>query len=199
MPSQAPAPIGETTYAPSAGPAPAYFAKQSVTKTVAGSGGPRAAAWKPLGTQTSDYTSKPGSDEFSAILENVTPPGGAADLRNKREEAIHNHPAWRYDFTVPLARSHWHITTSGQSYSPGYTGSLWIEKGTGNILRVEASAQDLPDWFPLNHYQLSFDNTLVPLGSRQYLVPAHADAVSCLTASKACTRNVTEFTDFRVQ
>jgi hypothetical protein len=178
---------------------PSFIAVQVTTRSQTATGGPHSSSWKPLNTTTTDFVYKASTDEFAAIADNVLSPSGGAELRNQHAETIRNHAAWRYDFSVPLARSHWHIASAGQSYGPGYTGAIWIDRDSGRILRIEASAAELPSWFPLNVYETSVDYDLAPLGGQSYLLPTHSESVGCQTATKACTRTVTDFRDYRVQ
>ena len=106
------------------------------------------------------------------------------DFHGKRATTIVNRAAFRYDFSVEQPNSHWHIESEGQSYQPGYTGSIWIDKENYRVLRIELSAQNMPRSFPLDQVESAVDYDYVLIGEGKYLLPVHSEALSCAHGSE---------------
>jgi hypothetical protein len=135
--------------------------------------------------------------EFSSLLLDVLSPLSNADFHGKRATTIVNRAAYRYDFSVEQPNSHWHVESEGQSYLPAYSGSIWIDKESYRVLRVEMSAQNLPRGFPLDTVESAVDYDFVAIGDNKYLLPTHSEALSCGRGTSGCTRNVIEFRNYR--
>src|ERR1019366_3847789 len=201
---------------------PNYVVKQFTTRygTVGVRGGK--SSWKTLDTVTADVIEENGTEkyrnilvngrtplrdpektgswsrgEFSSLQLDVLSPVTNADFHGKRSTTIVNRAAFRYEFSVEQRNSHWHMEAEGQSYDPGYTGSIWIDKETFRVLRIELSAQSLPRSFPLDQVESAVDYDYVLIGDGKYLLPTHSEALSCAHAANNCTRNVIEFRDYR--
>jgi len=147
--------------------------------------------------QDVEKTGSWSTGEFSSLQLDILSPLTNADFRGKRTSTIASRPAYRYDFTVEQPNSHWHVESEGQSYSPGYTGSIWIDKQTSRVLRIELQAQNMPRSFPLDQVESSVDYDFVLIGEGKYLLPTHSEALSCARTASSCTRNVIEFRNYR--
>ncbi len=101
-----------------------------------------------------------------------------------------------YDFKVPLRHSDWTITVGGQSLMPAYNGSVWIEKTDPKVRRVEMQAINIPKDFPDDSVESTVDYDQVRLGERMFLVPVHAEILSCQRGTTICTKNTIDFRDY---
>jgi hypothetical protein len=137
------------------------------------------------------------SGEFSSLLQDVLSFSTNADFRGKRATTIVNRPAFRYDFSVEQPNSHWHVESQSQSYLPGYTGAIWIDKENYRVLRVELSAQNMPRSFPLDTVESAVDYDYVVIGDGTYLLPVHSEALSCARGTSDCSRNVIDFRNYK--
>jgi hypothetical protein len=135
--------------------------------------------------------------EFSSLMQDVMSPMTDARFRNKQAVTIVNRPAFRYEFSVEQENSHWHIEAESQAYMPAYTGSIWIDKETHRVLRIEMSAQRMPGGFPLDQVEWAIDYDFVAIGEGRYLLPAHSETLSCARSGRDCTRNTIEFRNYR--
>jgi hypothetical protein len=135
--------------------------------------------------------------EFSSMQLDVLSPLTSADFHDKRAATIVNRAAFRYEFSVEQRNSHWHMESGGQSYQPGYTGSIWIDKENHRVLRIEMSAQNMPREFPLDQVESAVDYDYVQIGDGKYLLPTHSDSLSCAHGANNCTRNAIEFRDYK--
>ncbi len=135
--------------------------------------------------------------EFQTIQLNLLSPGTDADFHNKRSTTIVNRAAFKYDFTVEKRNSNWDIHASSESYKPGYTGTIWIDKENFRVLRIEMSAQNMPRSFALDQVETALDYDYVMITDVKYLLPAHSETLSCIRGTSDCSRNVIEFRNYR--
>ena len=91
----------------------------------------------------------------------------------------------------------WHVYASSDSYVPGYTGSIWIDKENFRVLRIEMSAVDMPKSFALDAVESAVDYDYVLIGDHKALLPVHSEALSCVRGTSECTRNVIEFRNYK--
>ena len=164
---------------------PNYVVKQFTTRyaTAAARGG--RTSWQSIDTVTADVVSEEGKEsyknvlingkapkeavektgawstgEFSSMQQDILSPATAADFRNKRTTTIVNRAAFRYDFTVEQRNSHWEVHSESETYSPGYSGAIWIDKTSSRVLRIEISAEKVPSAFPLDTVESAIDYDL---------------------------------------
>lgn len=102
-----------------------------------------------------------------------------------------------YHFKVSLPRSDWSIVAGGQTLRPVYSGSVWIDKKSAVVRRLEMKADNIPHDFPFDYVETAVDYNLVPLGDQQFLLPVHASNVACERGSSICTKNTIEFRNYR--
>ncbi len=101
-----------------------------------------------------------------------------------------------YDFDVERVHSHWHIQVPSQSVTPAYKGSVWIEPSSGRVLRIEIQARNLPEEFPLDTVESAIDYEKVRIGAGEFLLPVHAESLSCQRGTSDCTRNSLDFRNY---
>jgi len=201
---------------------PNYVVKEFTTRFQTEPTRSRSTAWRALDTVTADVVYQDGKEsyknilvngrtpreapektgswstgEFASTLQDIMSPYTNADFHGKRSTTIVNRAAFRYDFSVEQPNSHWHVETSGQSYLPEYTGSIWIDKENYRVLRIELSARNMPRTFPLDQVESSVDYDYVLIGDGKYLLPVHSEALSCARGTSDCSRNVIEFRNYK--
>lgn len=135
--------------------------------------------------------------EFGTVLVNLFAPYTSATFHFRRDSRSGGVMAKMYDFEVPHDTSHWTIHTESQTYVPAYVGSVWIDPSTARVLRIEMEGKGFPDQFPLDHVESAIDFQYIRLGdTKQYLLPVHAETLSCQRSSSYCQRNVIEFRNY---
>lgn len=135
--------------------------------------------------------------EFGTILGNLFAPQTAADFKFVQDDTIAHRAASVFDFKVVRVRSNWKIWVPGQYVVPTYKGSVWIDKQTGQALRIEMQAKEVPEAFPEITVETAVDYDTISLGSAdKFLLPVHAEALSCWRNSNDCQRNVIEFRNY---
>jgi len=201
---------------------PNFVVKQYTTRYASAPTRGRGVSWQALDTVTADVIEEDGHEKYKNILVNgktpredvehtgswstgefsslqlsVLLPQTNADFRNKRSVTINNRGAFRYDFSVEKANSHWMLETEGQKIEPAYTGSIWIDKETYRALRLELQAQNLPPTFPTDQAENTVDYDFVLIGEGKFLLPTRAEMLGCARGTNNCTRNVIEFRNYK--
>jgi len=135
--------------------------------------------------------------EFGTILAALFSPGTKANFKYVEDATIARLPASVYDFAVVRLRSAWNVHTPGQYINAPYKGSVWIDKQSAHALRIEMQAKDIPTEFPLVNVETAVDYEYVTLGTpEKFLLPVHAEILSCDRGSNECGRNVIEFRNY---
>lgn len=134
--------------------------------------------------------------EFGSVLLDLFSPATAADFEYRKQTRVAGRAALVYDFTVEREHSHWQIMVASQSITPSYTGSVWVDKETSRVLRIEMQATHIPDAFPSDKTEMATDYEFVRFGDKQYLVPVHAESLGCQRDTGSCSRNAIDFRNY---
>jgi hypothetical protein len=135
--------------------------------------------------------------EFGTVLIDLFSPATAADFHFRRDSRAGGVMAKMYDFEVEREHSHWNIHTGSQSYTPAYSGSVWIDPQSSRVLRIEMQAKGMPQDFPTDHVEAATDYNNVRLGDlKQYLLPVHSENLMCQRGTDICSRNVIDFRNY---
>ncbi|MGP0071261.1 MAG: hypothetical protein ACLPWF_04925 [Bryobacteraceae bacterium] len=135
--------------------------------------------------------------EFGTILGNLFAPQSATEFKYIQEDTIAHRPASVFDFKVLRVRSSWKIWVPGQYVVPQYKGSVWIDNKTAQVLRIEMQAKEIPEAFPEISVETAVDYDTINLGAAdKFLLPVHAEALSCWRNSNECQRNAIEFRNY---
>ena len=103
-----------------------------------------------------------------------------------------------YTFNVTHANSHWTIHMGSQQYDPAYKGSVWIDPKTARVMRIEMQAYGFPTDFESDDVESATDYEYVRLGdAQQYLLPVHAETLSCQRGTPYCSRNTIDFRNYK--
>jgi predicted transcriptional regulator len=135
--------------------------------------------------------------EFGTILGSLFSGYTDAAFKYAQDDTILHRSASVFDFKVLRVRSNWRILMSGQYILPSYRGSVWIDKETGEVLRLEMQGKDIPEKFPEISIETAVDYDSIRLGTpEKFLLPVHSEILSCLRGSNECERNVIEFRNY---
>jgi len=135
--------------------------------------------------------------EFGTILGSLFSPYTNADFKYAQDDTILHRSASVFDFKVLRVRSNWRISMSGQYILPAYRGSVWIDKETAEVLRLEMQGKEIPEAFPEISIETAVDYDSIRLGTPdKFLLPVHSEILSCLRGSNECQRNVIEFRNY---
>jgi hypothetical protein len=135
--------------------------------------------------------------EFGTMLIDLLSPATAAQFHYTKDARTAGVNTKVYDYSVKRENSHWQITMGSQTYKPPYKGSIWIDPATARVLRIEMQAYGFPDDFPTDHVESAMDYQYTRLGdAKQYLLPVHAETLSCQRGSDFCSHNVIDFRNY---
>lgn len=138
------------------------------------------------------------SGEFASILEDLFAPETAASFRKSGQETLRGRSAYTYKFEVKRENSHWRVVSAAQLYYPAYRGTVWIDRETSRVLRIEMEARSVPLLFPFDQVETATDYDFVRLSTpQQFLMPVDAEVLSCEQGSSRCLRNRIEFRNYR--
>jgi hypothetical protein len=196
------------------------FLAQQVTRRYFSTGGAR--DWQPIDTVAAELAYVDGKEDyrdiqvdgrpanrpvdrsgswstgdFGSTLDDLLSTETNAAFKRRGEEQVGSRAAIVYDFTVAQANSHWTLVAVDQRrYNAPYKGSMWVDKETRRVLRIEQYTTTLPPDFPLLKAESKLDYSYVRIDQRTYLMPSGGENVGCLS-SGTCTRNVIEFKNYR--
>jgi hypothetical protein len=87
---------------------------------------------------------------------------------------------------------------TAQLYYPAFRGTVWIDRETSRVLRLEMESRNMPLLFPLVKVETAVDYEFVRLAATQpFLLPTTSEVLSCEQGSSRCTRNRIEFRNYR--
>jgi hypothetical protein len=135
--------------------------------------------------------------EFGTTLKALLSTGSPAEFRFRKEAMINGRVSRMYGFHVAQPRSAWQVRLGGQWVFPEHQGTVWIDKDTGRVLRIEMEALNVPLSFPLDTVEWVVDYDWTRIGENRFLVPIHAENLACWRASARCTKNTLDFRNYR--
>jgi hypothetical protein len=152
---------------------------------------------KTVNTSMDEIPGTRSTGEFSTVLEELFEPG-ATKFRPGGQDTIHNRSAYVYSFEVTRELSRWRIEAPSQLYYPAIKGSVWIDKETSRVMRIEQSGKGMPALFPFDTIETTVDYDFIRLGtSGPYLLPIESEVLSCQRGTSICSRNKIEFRNYK--
>lgn len=143
-----------------------------------------------------DLGGSTSTGEFASTLRSLFSPATRAEFKFYRSETLGDSHAVIYDFKVALPNSDWFTKIGGQSLRPAYSGSVWIDRSTAQVRRIEMQGDNIPQDFPLDSLQWAVDYDNVRLGTAMFLLPVHAENLYCQRGSTICFKNEIDFRDY---
>ncbi len=136
--------------------------------------------------------------EFAITLEDILSPATEAVFVKRGSDTIAGRDAWVYNLSVLHENSHWTIVSAnGRKYSPAYGGSVWIDKETRRVLRIEQRAVYLPSDFTYDKAECVIEYGFVRIDGKQYLLPVTSANSACLSGTGHCVRNEISFRNYK--
>jgi hypothetical protein len=152
---------------------------------------------KPVNKRMEDLPGSWSTGEFGTTLRSLFHPGRRTEFTYVKQSQMNGVSTWVYDYTVAKEYSDWRIMLGSQAIIPSYGGRVWIDTKTAGVMRIEMSATNIPPEFPLDQVEASNDYGLVRLATAdQYLLPTHAETLSCERNSPICSRNTIDFRNY---
>ncbi|MBZ5592607.1 MAG: hypothetical protein LAP39_10260 [Acidobacteriia bacterium] len=152
---------------------------------------------KPAKKKMAELGGSWSTGEFGTVLVDVLSAATDADFRFRKRARAGNRDAYVFDLDVDHEHSHWHIEAPSQYVLPAYRGSIWIDKETSRVLRIEMQAYHMPEEFPFDKVESATDYEFVRIGGdREFLLPVHAETLTCERGTNICSRNVIDFRNY---
>lgn len=148
-------------------------------------------------TEYVEHTGSWSEGEFANMLLAVFSLSSHTDFTDQKNVVIRNRPAWRYEYSIAKENSTWTLHADGKDAKPAYVGSVWIDKATYRVLRLEMAARGIESDFSLDTAESSVDYGFVTIADKEVLLPVDADGLSCTRNSTDCTRERTQYTNYR--
>lgn len=152
---------------------------------------------KPANKSMEELGGSWSTGEFATLLANLLAPATDAQFRYRQDSTAAGLPAAVYDFDVEQRNSNWDVSVTSQSIAPAYRGSVWIDKQSAKVLRIEMQARGMPAGFPLDTVETTLDYALVRLGTQDFLLPARSENLACWRGTSHCSRNTIDFRNYR--
>jgi len=143
-----------------------------------------------------DLGGSTSTGEFASMLSSIFDPVRETDFKFSRSTTLNRESAAIFDFSVVLPRSDWTIIVGGQTLRPAYTGTVWVDKGSAQVRHIDLQAQNVPKDFPFDTIESTIDYDEVSFGTVKFLVPTHAENLSCQRGSSFCNKNTIDFRDY---
>lgn len=136
--------------------------------------------------------------EFATTLEDVLSPATNATFKRHGEDRIAGRPAIVFDYSVAQPNSHWTLVSpDDRRYNPAYDGSIWIDRDTRRVLRIEQRSTSMPRDYPLSKAESTIEYGFVKIELGTYLLPVLSENLGCFSGSGSCSRNSIKFRNYR--
>lgn len=154
---------------------------------------------KPAKQSYEELSGSISTGEFGSFVAAIFLPQSKAEFKEVRHESFGGRPAVVYDFTVKRANSLSTLSerTTGKKVTTGCTGSVWVDTGSGRVMRIESSNDEIPAGFPITLAEQAVEYDWITIAGERYLLPIRAEVLLGVDSKKFYTRNVIAFRDYR--
>ncbi|MGC4055318.1 MAG: hypothetical protein QM757_41315 [Paludibaculum sp.] len=121
---------------------------------------------------------------------------GNAKFDYKGQETVNGRPAHKFDFRVPRTGSYYIMRVGTAEGEVGYSGTVWNDAETLNLVRIEMNIDEIPPQVPLKLGHKLLDYAPVPIGAETFILPVGMD-MSLTAMDGTESRNRTLFSSCR--
>jgi len=115
------------------------------------------------------------SGEFGTLLLALFEPERQARFSWSKQAALRGRATEVYDFSVDQEHSTWHVSYQKTlNIIPAYRGKVWVDRETGQTLRLAMVAVDIPKDFPIRIVESTLDYDWATISGIRFLLPAKA-------------------------
>jgi hypothetical protein len=138
--------------------------------------------------------------EFGSLLLGIFNPESAAEFQWKSAATVRKRRAAVYSFKIARAKSHYilgHRAPDGKMVEApaGYHGEVSLDGESSRVLRLTASADDIPKEAGVLSSSVEVDYDFVDVAGKSYLLPSHSEAR--MERGQRRIANVVAFTGYR--
>ena len=134
--------------------------------------------------------------EFASTLRSLFSGYVEAEFKFQESSSVGKTAVAIYNLKVLLPHSDWQIQIGSQRLMPAYSGSVWVDKTTAEVRRIEIQAENLPKNFPGDTEAMTVDYEPVSLGTVKFLLPVHSENLNCYRGTSICSKNTIDFRDY---
>jgi hypothetical protein len=141
------------------------------------------------------------SGEFGALLVDLFHPG-EAEFHFRKQAILNRTPVVIYDFHVPASSNKfWSLTDNfGHTLHPELRGELWVEAGTGRLMRESFQPVHLPAGFAIAAIATTIDYGSTAVGDAGvFVLPSKSKSRICTlqhSRPASCVSNVKTFSNY---
>lgn len=151
-----------------------YFGQKEQYKLVAMNGSPTK---QPLESLDGLIT----GGEFGSLLLGVFDPSSSADFQWKSSANVRKHSAAVYTYRIARAKSHYIVGRRAENgkmvtAAAGYHGEVSLDSETAQVLRLTATADDIPKDSGIFQSSVDVDYDFMSVAGKTHLLPSHSDA-----------------------
>ncbi len=170
----------------------AYNRKQETYKPVAANG--------LLAPRANPGNGASSAGEFASALDNLFDPATEAIFTPAGKEKLGTHQTLIYDYHVTRPKSKLDVKIGDDpTFIAAYSGSVWIDVDTKQVLRIEQAIEDPPAQYRTFSGDKIIDYEMVKLRGTEIevLLPIKAEITMLNRAQKSFSRNVIYFKFYR--
>jgi hypothetical protein len=134
--------------------------------------------------------------EFASTLRGLFAGYANAQFKFQQSSSVSRTPVSIFDYKILLGHSDWTVLIGSQEFHPPYSGTVWVDKTTAEVRRIEMQADNVPKNFPADTIALTIDYDPVRLGTSTFLLPVHSENLSCFRGTTVCSKNTIDFRDY---
>ena len=140
--------------------------------------------------------------EFVTVLAKIFKPDSDTKFELVDTDVIRNRRALVFDYSIERDKAKQTIVASGafdDTAITGMKGRIWIDRENFRVLRVESSATEIPDAFPIRAANRTIDYDWVTIADEKYLLPTLSDVRLTSRENRQLfeTRNVIRFKEYQ--
>ena len=119
--------------------------------------------------------------EFGSLLLGVFDPASAADFQWKEAATIRKRSVSVYTYKIARAKSHYMVGDRNQagamtSSPAGYHGEVALDSGTSRVIRLTASADDIPKDSGILQSSVQVDYDFITVAGESHLLPSRSES-----------------------
>jgi hypothetical protein len=130
--------------------------------------------------------------DFGSLMRGIFDPGTQARFEWDAWATVRGHPAMVFRYSVEQPNSRYELEyEDGRRLVPAYSGRVWLDKRSHNVLRVSVKAEGIPADFPIRSALTALDYDYVELSGNQFLLPM--ESVVTMSSGGQLSRNTATF------
>lgn len=135
--------------------------------------------------------------EFGSMLLALFDPERDASFEWLRQGALRGRATEVYAYKVRKDHSQWRVEAVEEKMIayPAYTGKVWIDRETGQVLRLTMESQDMEPNFPIRSVTSQLDYNWAEISGIKFLLPE--TSTNMMSDGRHLSKNVIEFRLYR--